>query len=125
LSLSVQNSRLGTETGSFRKAKDLLILAVGIVVLIGSGYLLSCSSGSKSARDIVLAPLSQMPPYVQTAPTSVQEAYRFAVANANLLKQMPCYCGCGKVPHTSNMDCYVKAFKPDGSVAEFERHAFM
>lgn len=125
MSVSGQNNQIGPENGAFHKPKITLILAVGIVVLIGSGYLLSCASGGKSARDIVLAPLSQMPPYVQTAPTSVQDAYRFAVANANLLKQMPCYCGCGKVAHTSNMDCYVKAFKPDGSVAEFERHAFM
>ena len=103
----------------------LLGLAVGLVVLIGGGVMLFGSSTSKPARDIVLAPLSQMPAYVQTAPRSVQEAYRFAVANPNLLEQMPCYCGCGKVRHDDNIDCYVKAFNPDGSVAKFDNHAAM
>lgn len=49
------------------------------------------------------------------------EGYRFAVANPDLLAQMPCYCGCAKLSgglsHKSNKDCY---FKPDGS---FDDHA--
>jgi hypothetical protein len=110
---------------SFGKVKILLALAVGLVVLIGGGVMLFGSSTSKAVRNIALAPLSQMPAYVQTAPRSVQEAYRFAVANPKLLEQMPCYCGCGKVRHNDNLDCYVKAFKPDGSVARFDNHAAM
>lgn len=93
-------------------------LLVGLLALLA---LAGC--GSNSAREIELAPLEQMPDYVQTAPTNVQEAYRFAVANPELLEQMPCYCGCGGVGHTSNIDCYVKAFNADGSVAEFDNHA--
>jgi len=69
-----------------------------------------------------MAPVSQMPSAVQKAPTRVHEAYRFAVANPDLLKHIPCYCGCGAMGHTSNYACYVKEVKPDGSV-NFDDHA--
>jgi hypothetical protein len=82
-----------------------------------------CGGGSQDAREIKLAPLADMPDFVQQAPPNVQEAYRFAVANPDILTKMPCYCGCGGVGHTSNLDCYVKAFNADGSVAEFDNHA--
>jgi hypothetical protein len=52
----------------------------------------------------------------------VREAYQFAVANPDLMKQIPCYCGCGAMGHTSNYACYVKGVKPDGSV-DFDDHA--
>jgi hypothetical protein len=50
----------------------------------------------------------------------VREAYRFAVANRETLRYIPCFCGCGADGHTSNASCYVK----DGSPAdrlEFDR----
>lgn len=69
-----------------------------------------------------MAPLDQMPSEVQKAPVSVQEAYRFAVANPEVLSQVPCHCGCGAVGHTSNYDCYVKDVQPSGEI-EFDSHA--
>ena len=57
---------------------------------------------------LAMAPLHDMPADVQAAPVSVQEAYQFAVANPDVLKELPCYCGCGAMGHTSNYACYVK-----------------
>lgn len=53
--------------------------------------------------------------FVRAAP-DVQEAYRFAVANPAVLQHFPCYCGCVDEGHSSNTDCYVEAFRSDGSV---------
>ncbi len=100
--------------------KWIFVLVVGVFMMV---VVSGCGSSSKATRDIKLAPLSQMPDFVQTAPPNVQEAYRFAAANPDILKQMPCYCGCGGMGHTSNSDCYVKAFKADGSVVEWDNHA--
>lgn len=100
--------------------KWILVLVVGVFMMV---VVSGCGSSSKATRDIKLAPLSEMPDFVQTAPPNVQDAYRFAVANPDILKQMPCYCGCGGMGHTSNINCYVKAFKADGSVAEWDNHA--
>lgn len=99
-----------------RKAFPLLWILLSL-----SLPLAACSSGEE--RHVELAPVSALPPELRKAPTTVQEAYRFALANPELLRQIPCFCGCGGVGHTSNYDCYVADANPDGSPA-FDFHAF-
>jgi hypothetical protein len=55
-----------------------------------------------------LAPENVLPRDVAKAPAEVREAYRFAIANRDTLRYIPCYCGCGSEGHTSNASCYVK-----------------
>jgi hypothetical protein len=52
----------------------------------------------------------------------VQEAYRFALGNPEILEQVPCYCGCGAIGHRSNYQCYLKGIGPDGA-PQFDNHA--
>lgn len=93
-------------------------------LLLGIAIVLTACGGDQAAvREIELAPLSEMPTEIQQAPTTVQEAYRFAVANPELVSQFPCYCGCGNVGHESNLDCYIQETRPDGTVI-FDGHAF-
>jgi hypothetical protein len=69
-----------------------------------------------------MAPLHSMPMEVQSAPVAVQQAYQFAVANPEVLSEIPCYCGCGAMGHASNLACYVQA----GGTADaplFDAHA--
>ena len=35
--------------------------------------------------------------------------YRFAKDRGDVLKWMPCTCGCAQLGHTSNRSCYIKA----------------
>jgi hypothetical protein len=63
-----------------------------------------------------------MPPEVQAAPATVQEAYRLAVANPDLLQQIPCYCGCQALGHTSNYACYVSGRDAAGQIT-YDLHA--
>lgn len=69
-----------------------------------------------------LAPESVLPPNFKNAPPDVREAYRFAIANRDVLRQIPCYCGCGD-QHQSNADCYIKDVKADGRV-DFDLMSF-
>jgi hypothetical protein len=69
-----------------------------------------------------MAPLAAIPPYAQTAPVAVQQAYQFAVANPDVLQQVPCYCGCGAMGHTSNYSCYVSGVDANGATV-FDGHA--
>jgi hypothetical protein len=55
---------------------------------------------------------------MQNSPTRVREAYQFAVANLDALKNVPCYCGCGAIGHTSNYACYFNETKQS-----FDDHA--
>lgn len=66
--------------------------------------------------------MSTLPTEMQNAPTRVREAYQFAVANPDALRNVPCYCGCGAMGHTSNYSCYIKESKADGTVV-FDGHA--
>jgi hypothetical protein len=98
------------------KKPALLILLVVVLLSI----LPACSSQSQS--NLPMAPLSSMPAEVQSAPVSVQQAYQFAAANADTMKQIPCYCGCGAMGHTSNYSCYVQGVDTNGTIT-FDTHA--
>jgi len=68
-----------------------------------------------------MMPLDQMPADVQVAPVVVQQAYQFTAANPDVMKEIPCYCGCGNIGHTSNYSCYVS--HKDGENITFDTHA--
>ena len=98
-----------------------LILLVALILV--ASFLGGCASTKSSQTDLnKMAPMSDMPAEIQNAPTVVQEAYQFAVANPEALKNVPCYCGCGAVGHTSNYSCYVQEVKDSGEIV-FEQHA--
>jgi hypothetical protein len=100
------------------RGKKITLLAIlGLLLTLGVS---ACADGS--TRKIELAPASSLPPDLQQAAPQVQEAYRFAIANPELLGQFPCYCGCGAMGHQSNYDCYVQDVLDDGSIV-FEEHA--
>ena len=90
------------------------------IVLFSAGC--TSSSSHQTADPLHLAPMTDMPAEVQAAAVSVQEAYRFAAANPQVLTHIPCYCGCGSIGHTSNYACYVSGKNEDGSLA-FDEHA--
>jgi hypothetical protein len=101
------------------------VFAILVVMLLSSGVLSACSGNGAStafADNLAMAPMAGMPTEVKSAPTTVQQAYQFTVANPNVMKQIPCYCGCGKMGHTSNYSCYVQSVDDKGTVT-FDTHA--
>ncbi len=100
------------------KLRSISLIVVVFLLLASS---LSACGGSAS-DPLTLAPKDILPDEVKTASTSVQEAYRFAAANPDVLAQYPCYCGCGNMGHQSNRDCFIKNINPDGTI-EFDNHA--
>jgi hypothetical protein len=65
-------------------------------------------------------PRGQLPEFAATP--DVQRLYRYAVEHGDELQYMPCFCGCYRFGHTSNRDCYIKAFNDDGTLT-FTSHA--
>jgi hypothetical protein len=60
-----------------------------------------------------LARISILPEGLQIAPAEIRDSYRFAVLNRDVLRYIPCYCGCGETAgHTSNASCYIKDKSP-------------
>lgn len=98
----------------------MVVLLLALVVLIVS----ACAGdrGTPQAQ-LTLAPESALPDFVKDAPPQVKEAYRFAIANPDVLTDFPCYCGCGAVGHMSNLQCYIQEVGSDGAI-KFDNHAF-
>lgn len=104
-----------------RAWKALLLL----VIVLSAGVLMAGCGGGASGTEIKLAPLaplSQLPPEIARAPAQVREAYQFAIANQDYLANFPCYCGCGAIGHMSNVDCYIREVRSDGTIV-FDDHA--
>ena len=103
----------------FSKTRKLLFLSIIAVLL--STTISACSSQSQSG-DLHMLAMDQMPSEVKSAPTTVQTAYQFAAANPDVMKNIPCYCGCGNIGHTSNYSCYVTNVDNKGKFT-FDNHA--
>jgi hypothetical protein len=101
------------------------ILPFLILIILLSNLTAGCTRGEAAGtgeQDMPMAPLSDMPQEVQDAPVTVQQSYQFAAANPDVLEQIPCYCGCGAMGHTSNYACYVSGKDERGEIT-FDQHA--
>ena len=96
--------------------RGTLILVVLLLALVAS----SCS---KPEVEVKMAPASELPDSLREAPVEVQEAYRFAIVNKELLQEIPCFCGCNGIGHDSNYACYVAEDGGPGQVVEYDKHA--
>lgn len=95
-----------------------------MLLLVVSSVLTACGSNAAPSEHahLPLAPAEAMPAEVQQAPARVQEAYRLAVANPTVFTQVPCYCGCDKLGHQDNYECYVAEAYAAGTF-DYDAHA--
>ena len=100
-----------------------LLFALTTLFLISLTSACSGTTAAPAQTELSLAPESELPDSVRDAAPQVKEAYRFAIANPEILSAFPCYCGCGAMGHENNLQCYIKEIRADGSI-EFEDHAF-
>ncbi|MCO6451555.1 MAG: hypothetical protein J5I90_12275 [Caldilineales bacterium] len=101
--------------------KSLLLLFLLSVTFL---VMAACAGGQQAGTpEVKLAPESALPADMKDAPAEVKEAYRFAIANKDLLEQIPCFCGCVNVGHTSNYACYVAEDGGPGTILQFDSHA--
>ncbi|ASS76260.1 hypothetical protein CIG75_15790 [Tumebacillus algifaecis] len=57
------------------------------------------------------------PKFLSSKNTKIKQSYAAAVQNLDVLKFIPCYCGCGDhAGHKSNAECFVKDVREDGAV---------
>jgi hypothetical protein len=101
------------------RRKPLLLAPLAALLILG--VLPGCSAAPQSA-DLHMMPMDKMPAEVQSAPVTVRNAYQFAAANPDVMKNIPCYCGCGSIGHTSNYSCYVAGQDAQGAIT-FDKHA--
>jgi len=54
----------------------------------------------------------------------VRQTYDFAAQHPEILKYVPCYCGCGSQGHSANESCFVARRDAKGNVLEWDTHGF-
>jgi hypothetical protein len=57
--------------------------------------------------EVQTVPRGRLPVFADEGDTGA--LYRFATTRGDVLRYVPCTCGCTQVGHTSNRSCYVKA----------------
>jgi hypothetical protein len=63
------------------------------------------------------ASVAQLPTFLDNLDPRIKDAYKIAADNRELLKWIPCYCGCGEsAGHLSNYNCFIKEERADGSI---------
>lgn len=72
--------------------------------------------------EAIQAAWAARPAFVREAPSRTQAAYAYAIARPDVLRWLPCYCGCGPIGHRSNLDCFVVARFSAGEPIVFEQH---
>jgi hypothetical protein len=94
-------------------------VALAILVLVMG---LPACSAAPSTGDLHMLPMYELPEEMRNAPADVRMAYQFAAANPAVSMNVPCYCGCDSLGHTSNYWCYVSRVEQDGTIV-YDRHA--
>ena len=54
----------------------------------------------------------------------VRATYDFAANHPEILRYVPCYCGCGEQGHKANESCFVARRDQKGNVLEWDTHGF-
>jgi hypothetical protein len=97
----------------------------GAVVAAGQGAAKPAAPAARPAAPTVSMPPLPNPGFQPPRPLPVtQEVYRFAASHPEVLKFVPCYCGCGVEGHPHNESCFVKRRDAKGNVTEWDTHGF-
>jgi hypothetical protein len=79
---------------------------------------------SQAARKITFPPIPA-PGFAPGRPVDQTRAvYQFAAEHPEVLKYVPCYCGCESTGHPHNESCFVKQRDPAGNVVEWDTHGY-
>jgi Protein of unknown function with PCYCGC motif len=100
-------------------------LVGGLIVVAGGGawwwLRASAPAGQQATRDaygdlVHTVRRGELPAFAKTASADVQQVYRYATDHGETLEYIPCFCGCVRIGHRSNEDCYIKMRNADGTV---------
>ena len=105
-----------------------LVASVAITAQVSTP---KAASTTPKASTPAPAPVRKMTPplpnvgFAPVRPMDVVRAtYDFAAQHPEVLKFVPCYCGCGSQGHSANESCFVARRDPKGNVLEWDTHGF-
>jgi hypothetical protein len=99
-----------------------LLLATGLLVAVAvdAGQRAPAATGPAVAQPFKAAPPGPLPP-IPGGPlvrpvAVVQSVYEFAARHPEVLNYVPCYCGCDRLGHRNNENCFVRSRDGNGRV---------
>ncbi len=90
-----------------------LAVLVGVMVLF---TVLGADSFAEAQKQRLATYLNE-----QKATADQKEAYYYALEHPEVLKYLPCYCGCGQQGHKSNYHCFLRE-SPGSAKVVFDNH---
>jgi hypothetical protein len=104
----------------------LIVLAAAAAYRRHAGNAAHLNVDTETAADSTAAAAGAPPiPYSTYGPRprdSVIAAYRFAAAHPEIVEYLPCFCGCNRIGHRGNGDCFVRKRAADGAVTHWDEH---
>lgn len=80
------------------------------------------SDATTNLQSSPLPPLPLVDYTVPRPPRVIRAAYEFAARHPEVLRYIPCYCGCENSGHRANVDCFVQSRDGDGHVRSWDTH---
>lgn len=109
-----------SEEGGKKLKRILILFMIGVISL---GFTTGCSSNSEKEEVTLHSKHAAMPDYVLKSSAIVQDTYKLAAENPDVLGAVPCYCNCYEsAGHTSNRDCFIKELGPNDEVTAWDPH---
>jgi hypothetical protein len=107
-----------------------LIGCLALVLATATGAILNASQNAGRGADQAAArphvgPLPPLPRvnYQPAGPMAlIQQVYEFAARHPEVLQYQPCYCGCERIGHRANHDCFIKTRAANGTVTQWDEH---
>ena len=112
--------------------RRIVTLAVAVVIAAGAAIVGAQSPArkpatpapSQAAKKITFPPIPS-PGFAPGRPVDQTRAvYQFAAEHPEVLKFVPCYCGCESSGHPHNESCFVKSRDAAGNVTEWDTHGY-
>ena len=104
----------------FKSMRSLATAVIPLVLAACGGGAEPASTGAQTrpatADPWITIEGVQFPAAFAEAPAEIVESYVFAAKHPEVLRYMPCYCGCEREtpPHDSNYDCFIDAIDRSG-----------
>ncbi|MGE0813237.1 MAG: PCYCGC motif-containing (lipo)protein [Vicinamibacterales bacterium] len=108
-------------------------LGVGLALLAGVGLVARHAPATRpqpAAAPRQQAPKVTTPPLVTTGYAAARplgltrSVYDFAAQHPEVLRYVPCYCGCEAEGHPHNESCFVRSRDAKGNVTQWDMHGF-
>src|SRR5262245_45248809 len=131
---------MNPKSGAFTVLLGLAALGLLTTVVVAASQATpqktSAVRPSKTSPPATQAPAKQARPRVSVPPLPnvgfapvrpmdvVRATYDFAAQHPEILKYVPCYCGCGSQGHKANESCFVARRDAKGNVLEWDEHGF-